>query len=127
ATSAELAAHAAKAAGRDLGPFFKYWLNETGLPRLELLSTSVSSNAVQGVLRVQGGPPLSNVEVTVEFGEADELTQVVGLDAESRFEIRTAKPAHRLVIDKYARMARVNGSQADLKSFADDVSHTLIV
>ena len=28
ATSAEFAAHAAKAAGRDLGPFFKYWLNE---------------------------------------------------------------------------------------------------
>src|SRR5262249_51808028 len=59
-TSAEFASHAAKAAGRDLAPFFKYWLHQTGLPRLELVSASASTNSVQGVLAAQGGPLPSN-------------------------------------------------------------------
>jgi hypothetical protein len=127
ATSAEFAAHAAKAAARDLGPFFKYWLSETGLPRIELLSASASSNTVHGVIGAQGGPLPSNLEVTVEYGDDDELTQVGVVDAEGHFEIPTSRPARRLVVDKYARMARGNGSEADLSSFADDIDHTLIV
>jgi hypothetical protein len=69
----------------------------------------------------------SNIEVTVEYGEEDEQTQVAVLDPEGHFEISTSRPARRLVVDKYARMARGNGSEADLGSFSDDLAHTLIV
>src|SRR6185436_5288287 len=101
-TSVQFAEHAAKAAGRDLDAFFKHWLNETGLPRLELASASVSSNSVSGALRAQGGPLPANIEVTVEYGGDDETTQVVPLDPDGHFEIKASKPARRLVIDKYA-------------------------
>jgi hypothetical protein len=49
------------------------------------------------------------------------------LDPDGHFEIKASKPARRLVIDKYARVARANGSAADIESFADDVAHTLII
>jgi aminopeptidase N len=126
-TSAQFTAQAAKAAGHDLAPFFKYWLNQTGLPRLELVSASASSNSVHGVLAAQGGPLPSNMEITVEYAGDEELTQILELDAEGRFEIKTTKPARTLVIDKYARVARANGSEADVESFTDDLDHTLIV
>jgi hypothetical protein len=126
ATSGQFAAYAAQRAGQDLSEFFAYWLNETGLPRLDLVSASLSGEEVHGKLRTHGGPPLSNIEVTIEYGDG-ELTQVVPVSAEGDFEIKGGKPVRRLVVDKYARAARGNGSEADLGSFRDDVEHTLIV
>src|ERR1044071_2570601 len=126
-TTAQFTGHVAKATRRDLDSFFKYWLTQTGLPRLELVSASTSSNLVSGALRAQGGPLPANIEVTAEYAEDDELTQVVPLDAEGHFELKTSKPARRLIVDKYARVARANASAADLQSFRDEISRTLIV
>jgi Phospholipase B len=126
ATSGDFAAHAAKAAGRDLTPFFTYWLTETGLPRLELVSATAKTNLLTGQLHAEGGPLPANIEVTVEYGDG-ELTQVVDLDRQGKFQLKPSKPVTRLVVDKYARAARANGSEADLGSFTDDVEHTLII
>jgi hypothetical protein len=126
ASSAEFAAYAAKCAGRPLDGFFQYWLREPGLPRLELVSASASAQDVSGVLQTHGGPPISNMEMTVEYAEG-ELTQIVPLDPAGRFQIKITKPATRLVIDKYARAARANGGQADMGSFSDAIERTLIV
>jgi hypothetical protein len=137
-TTAQFAAHASKAAGRDLSGFFEYWLNGTGLPRLELVGASVSPDSgasgakpgalvIRGEVHAQGGPIPANIEMTVENGK-DETTQVVALAAETgAFEVSCPGPATRLVVDKYARCARANGAQVALGSFADDLKHTLIV
>jgi hypothetical protein len=137
-TGAQFAAQASQASGRDLSAFFNYWLNETGLPRLELASIrkrpvlgspdqDAEASTIHGVLRAKGGPLPGNIEVTLEDGEGDELTQVVPVSSEGGFRVEAPGPITRLVVDKYARAARANGGEADLGAFADDLSHTLIV
>jgi hypothetical protein len=126
ASTSQFTEHAAKYADRDLSSFFDYWLNQPGLPRLELVSASASSNSVQGVLRVASGPLPASLEATVEFA-GGETTSIVPVEKDGRFEIKTAKPVTRLVVDKYARMARANGNQSDLRDFELDLDHSLIV
>src|SRR5262249_17067709 len=85
-SSAEFAAQAAKAAGRDLSGFFTYWLNSTGLPHLAIdsvdsfvASTSpadeVALAPIRGVLRAMAGPLPENIDITLEYedGEYTEL------------------------------------------------------
>jgi hypothetical protein len=137
-TSANFSAAASNAARRDLSAFFSYWLESTGLPRLELVEATAQvasptqespedSRAWICRARIQqhGGPPLSSVEVTLEF-DGGETTEIVNVDESGRFELRAAHEPARLIVDKYARTARA-GNEADLTEFRGDLSHTLIV
>jgi hypothetical protein len=138
ASTSEFASAAGKAAGRNLAPFFEYWTGRTGLPRLELVSASLTPDAkanaedepgavtIKGLLKASGGPLPSNIEMTLEAG-GDEVTAVVPLSADGSFEIPAKAPVQRLVVDKYSRAARINGGEAELGAYESDLGHTLIV
>ncbi len=135
ASTGDFAAAAGKAAGRDLSAFFKYWTTEKGLPRLELASVSQAADGdasqqdamvIKGVLKAQGGPLPTSIEMTAEQGN-DEMTQTVTISEKGAFEVHVPSPAGRLVVDKYARAARANGGEAALGAFTGDLPHTLIV
>ena len=130
ASSAEFSAAASKAAGRDLSAFFAYWIQGTGLPRFELAEATLSADAshgwtCRGVLQQHGGFPVSSLEATLEHA-GGEVTQPVTVDGSGRFELRADSRPTRLVVDKYARLARA-GNEADLTEFRSDLAHTLIL
>jgi hypothetical protein len=118
--------HVSKTAHRDLSRFFHYWMSETGLPRFKLTSVRLADETVHGQLQATGGPLPTSIEVSLETPN-DERTEVVQLDPQGRFELGALPQATRLVVDKYARAARANGSEADLNAFAEDIDRALIV
>lgn len=140
ASSAEFIAAASSAAGRDLQAFFASWLERTGLPQLELTEAAVEPVApnpapknaepadaylCRGVVKRDAGFPLTNIEATLEYA-GGETTKIVALDEHGRFEITAPQRPTRLIVDKYARVAR-GGNEADLTEFKNDLEHTLIV
>lgn len=129
-TSSDFAAAASRAAGRDLGSFFQFWMTGTGLPRYELIEATCSNDAsgsrVRGKLRANDGPLPGNIKLTLET-TGDEITQDVKLSPDGTFEASAERSVTRLVVDKYGLMARGNGGEADLGAFVDDLEHTLIV
>jgi hypothetical protein len=136
-STADFAAAATKAAGRDLSGFFKYWTMQAGLPRLGIASvraeTDGNSSAeqepgwviIKGTLTSSAALP-SRIEMTVEQGK-EELTQVVAISSKGEFELKAKAPAARLIVDKYCRAARANGGEAEFGAFTGDLPHTLIV
>ncbi len=132
ASTADFTAAASKSAGRDLSAFFSYWLTGAGLPKFELTDATLEPVAspqdgfvCHAVVKQTGGPAISNVEATLEY-LGGETTKVVTVDSAGRFELRAPHSPVRLVVDKYARMAR-GGNEADLTEFRSDLAHTLIV
>jgi hypothetical protein len=137
ASTADFAAAASKAAGRDLSSFFKYWTTKTGLPRIAVGPVRVEPNGnssaeqepgwvtIKGVLTSTGVLP-SSIEMTVE-SDKDELTQTVAISDKGEFEFKAKAPATRLIVDKYGRAARANGGEAEFGAFTGDLPHTIIV
>jgi hypothetical protein len=149
-TTADFRSHMEKAAGKELGRLFDYWLKQTGLPVLRLedvrmetfVSTGAEANgtkapgyAVRGEIRRQGGETDQAVEVTVETAKG-EVTETVVLKGETTpFSVRlgngsgkavTGRPV-RVVVDKYGRAARANGGAYGILSFQPELDDTLIV
>lgn len=140
ASSSEFIAAATEAAGRDMSAFFDYWLGRPGLPELELAEAAMEPAApnattksaasadaylCRAVVKQNGGFPLTNIEATLEYA-GGETTKVVALDEHGRFELAAPQRPTRLIVDKYARVAR-GGNEADLTEFKNDLEHTLIV
>jgi hypothetical protein len=126
---------AAKTTTDDLGGFFNYWLKGTGLPTFALSGVHAAPAGsgeneryhIEGVLAVSGGLLPANAEMTVET-EKDEVTQIVAIEASSgAFSLETEEAPKRLVVDKYARVAKANGGRFDLASFMNDFEQTIIV
>src|SRR5262249_48315590 len=87
-SSKNFVAAAGRAAGKDLGPFFDYWLNQTGMPALALSEATVAREGegagddrftVRGALRAEGGPLPVAVEATAEW-DGGELTKVIPVE-----------------------------------------------
>ncbi len=111
--------------------FFKYWLERTGLPTIELLDakshSSSSGNVVSGKLRVDGAEGISSIDVTVET-EDDEKTQTIAVTGPTaNFEIQTDKPAKRVVVNKYDATPMSDGARYSLGWFATEPQKAMIV
>ncbi len=132
----EFAEAAAKVAGESLDGFFNYWVKGTGLPTFALshirangpsASGENQRHRIEGVLTTSGGGLPANVEATVET-DGDEVTQVVAIDSSTgAFTVESEDAPKRLVVDKYARVARANGGRFDIVSFMHDIEETIIV
>jgi hypothetical protein len=131
---ADAAAFAAMAEGTPYNmpaSFFKYWLDRTGLPTIELLDAkshpSASGNVVSGKLRVDGAEAISSIDVTVET-EDDEKTQTIAVTKPTvNFEIQTDKPARRVVVNKYEATPMANGARYSLGWFNTEPQKGLII
>jgi hypothetical protein len=138
-TSAQFAAHLQAAGGKKLDGFFAYWLDRPGLPDLRLEGASVqptqagigngggesNSFRVVGGLRQDGGPR-RRVNVTVETAKG-EKTLSFEVDTTAEFVIVMAERPLRVVVDKYGRAAKLNGSSYTPFAFNADRDKTLIV
>lgn len=125
---------AEKAAGKPLGKFFDYWLDQPGLPTLAIKDARADRSdgdegafIVSAQLAAERGPLPGEIEVTLEY-EGDEETQTVTVNQSSgRLRVACDEKPLRLVVDKYARAARANGGAAMICTFADQIDQTLIV
>ncbi len=133
----DFAAHVQENASEKLDGFFEYWVKNSGLPRLTLgkveLRTPKGSNdedgpfGIDAVLTAEAGPLPGRLEVTVEAGE-DEITKVVSVDsATGAFSVESDDRPRRLIVDKYARVAKANGGRFDVAAYMNDIDETLIV
>lgn len=128
-TAAAFAEHVARETGQKWDDFFAYWLTKPGLPDLKLERAAAEVNShgtrVTGTIRQDVGPP-RKVAVTLETTKG-ESTKQVELNGSAEFSFDTGDKPVRVVVDKYCRAARLNGSPFTLASFEDERDHTLIV
>jgi hypothetical protein len=137
-TAAEFQTHVEAAAKKPLKDFFAYWLQQPGLPALELHKTTITPQQgpaagfrIEGELgraaAAQAALPPTVVEITVETAKG-EVTKRVKLDgATSGFVIETEAFPRRLIVDKYGGTAKANGGAYALRSFAAELDQCLIV
>jgi hypothetical protein len=143
-STAQFQAHVEKVAGKKLEAFFDSWLQRAGLPTLKLarvglrpqktvdrrnVAADPGEPAVIGEIH-QESPFLTQVEVTIE-ADKGELTRTVMLKGEhTPFEIQVPakyKQPRRVILDKYASAARMNGGLYSFLSFNPEQEKTLIV
>jgi hypothetical protein len=131
ANAAAFAAMAEKAPYNVPAAFFKYWLEDSGLPSIELLdaksTTSSSGNITSGKLHVKPMEAVNSVDVTVETGD-DEKTQTIATTQPTvDFEIQTDKPATRVIVNKYDATPMNNGGRYSLGWFNTEPEKALII
>lgn len=133
----EFASHVQVATGEKLDGFFDYWAKKPGLPKLTLgkvelrspddSNVKADSYRIDAVLTAEGGPLPERLEVTVEAGK-DEVTKIVSVDpATGAFSVVSDDRPKRLVVDKYARVAKANGGRFDAAAYMSEIEETLIV
>jgi hypothetical protein len=80
---------------------------------------------VIGLLRQDAGPR-RKVEITIETAKG-ERTHLLDLESTNSFAFDSADRPVRLIVDKYNRSAKANGSPFGIASFEDERDRTLIV
>ncbi len=114
-----------------LAGVFDWWMQQTGLPKLAVLSVQ-SRPAATGwetavTLDVQHLGPALPVPVTVETA-AGSTTQTAVLDAHNRtIRIQTPERPTQAIVDKYGSTARSNGSPFTILTMDDELEKALIV
>ena len=120
-----------KGTGRKLKEFFDGWLNQTGLPMLELGAIETQHEGKRwhtkvAVRRNQTSAPLA-VSVTVETDEG-EVSATMRLEQPEGFaEILTDDPPRRVILDKYRISSCGNGVPFTALTFDNDLEETMIV
>jgi len=120
-----------KGTGRSWAAFFDAWLNQTGLPMLELGGIESHREGARwrtkvGLRRNATGPPLA-VSVTVATDDG-EVSAAVPLEKPEGFaEITTPQPPRRVILDKYRTSACGNGVPFTALTFDNDLENTLIL
>lgn len=130
-TSAQFQAHLEQAAGKPLGAFFDYWLQQPGLPSIRLGKATVvadgSGYKVEGEILREERAPRTSVDIQVITKKGVE-TKTIVLDApQTAFTISTADQPKRLVVDKYGETAKQEGGVFSILSFHTELEHSLIV
>jgi hypothetical protein len=116
---------------QNLASFFDRWLNNPGLPLLELRKVEVYPKGQQWISKVsiarnsQGGS--LTVPITVET-DTEEIIKTARLDREqTTIEIASPTKPVQVVVDKYGLTARGNGSPFTIFTFEQEVEQSLIV
>jgi hypothetical protein len=130
-TAAQFQAHLEKGTGKNWTGFFDPWLNQTGLPRLELVKVESARAGKKWTLKAtlrrdQQGPSLSAL-VTVETARGEGTARAL-LDRETATATVAvdARPV-RLIADRHGLTARSNGGPFTILSFENDLEESLIV
>jgi hypothetical protein len=130
-STAEFQAHAERAAGKSLDPFFDYWLRQPGLPTLRLGKVSVdrenSEYKITGEVLYDAQCPPVTVRLALKTDKGEETKSLPVHAPGTPFTISTKNRPERLIVDKYGATAKANGGIYSLLSFYDELEHTLIV
>jgi len=111
--------------------FFSSWLQQPGLPVFELSNVkshpSPFGDVVDGKLNVSPADAVNSVDITVETAD-DEKTQTIATTQPTvDFEIKTDKPATRIVVNKYWATPMSNGGRYSLGWFNTETQKALII
>lgn len=135
-TAAQFRAHVEKGRGKELGDFFDFWLNESGMRILALGGDVKREAAGKGhrVIGEVGGncqflPGV--IEVTLETDQGEESTTIrlerAPERVSARFDLKTESPLRRIVINKYGGTTELDGGAYSILSFQAELEQTLIV
>ena len=120
-----------KGTGRNLNAFFDAWLNQTGLPMVELGPIECHRDGTRwrtkvGVRRMGSDMPLA-VAVTVETDDTEVSANVRLETLEAFAEITTDQQPRWAVLDKYRVSSCGNGVPFTVLTFDNDLENTMLV
>lgn len=135
-TSAQFQAHVEASSGKKLNDFFDYWLNQTGLPTVQIGNgkepkVSVSPNGkgyqVETTLHVDPSALPAQVEVSVETtGGVKSETKVLN-EAETKVVLKPTETPSRFLVAVDGGAAVSNGGVFTVTSFLSEPKNSLIV
>jgi hypothetical protein len=130
-TAAEFQAHLEGATGKRLNAFFDYWLQQPGLPAIQLDKVTLAPNGngykVEGEILREDRAPRTTVDVRVITGKGEETKTIVLDSPHTPFTFATTDRPQRLVVDKYGDTAKRDGGVFSTLSFYPELEHSLIV
>jgi hypothetical protein len=131
-TTAQFQAHAEHAAGRSLNAFFAPWLNQPGLPRIQVKEVTVQQLAdgqyeIKGQLQSQGPALWLSVPVTVETADGDKSQNVMFDKPTASFTILSSAAPRQLLVDKYGGAAAANGGIYATNTYYGELEGSLII
>jgi hypothetical protein len=130
-TSAQFQAHLEQATGKPLGAFFAYWLQQPGLPRIQLGKVTVapggSGYKIEGEVLREAQAPRTSVDITVTTTKGEETKTIALQSPQTPFTITTTDQPLRLILDKYGDTTKRDGGVFSILSFYGELDHTLIV
>jgi hypothetical protein len=135
-TTAQFQAHVEKASGKQLQSFFDHWLNQPGLPVVQIGNgrepkVSVSSNGkgyqLETVLHIDPSALPAQVEVGVETARGFKTEKKLLQEAETKLVLRPSDQPSRLLVAMDGGMAQNNGGAFSVLSFLAEPKKTLIV
>jgi hypothetical protein len=134
--TAQFQAHVEKATGKKLASFFDYWLNQPGLPVVQIGNgrepkVSVSANGkgyqVETTLHVEPSALPAQVEVAVETARGLSTEKKLLQDAETKVVLKPTDAPSRLLVAMDGGIAQNNGGAYSVHSFLIEPKKTLIV
>ena len=130
-SSEQFQAHAERESGKSLKKFFAAWLQQPGLPTLDLERMYVKVNGkgfqTQGKIFRERLAMLTTVPITVETAKG-KITKLVALDSPTTtFTIETEQQPQRVVVDRDNVTAKANGGTFSVLSFYQELEQCLIV
>jgi hypothetical protein len=135
-TAAQFQAHMEEASGKKLQAFFDYWLNQTGLPAVQIGNgqepkVSVSPNGkgyqVETTLHVDPSALPAQVEVSVETARGVNTEKKVLKEAETKVVLKPIDSPSRFLVAVDGAVAKNNGGAFAVTSFLSEPKNTLIV
>ena len=135
-TAAKFQTHMEEASGKKLQAFFDYWLNQTGLPAVQIGNgrepkVSVSPNGkgyqVETTLHVDPSALPAQVEVSVETARGLSSETKVLKEAETKVVLKPADAPSRFFVAVDGGAAVSSGGAFTVTSFLSEPKNTLII
>ena len=130
-TVAEFQAHVEKTTGKSWQTFFEPWLNQSGLPQLELGKCAARRvderwQVSVTIRRDKNGPSLL-VPLTIDT-VGEEISRSVRLEQEEQtIEIATKDRPERVIVDKYCLAPHALGGPFSILTCENELDESLIV
>jgi hypothetical protein len=135
-TAAHFQAHVEKSSGKKLSDFFDYWLNQPGLPGVQIGNgkepkVAVSANGqgyqVETTLHVSPSALPAQVEVSVETPRGISSEKKELRETETKVVLKPADRPSRLLLSMEGGMAKNYGGAFTVSTFLSEPKDSLIV